>query len=337
MDSLTIKVIALVLLVVLTMCFGLVPLCLRRFLHNANTRNSPSATILSYLNCFAGGVFMGTAFTHLLPDTHEALEAVTGDFPLAEFIAGCGFFLVMILERAFIRCCQRDDDENVYVEVSDDSIPKYGTFGSATTNLLKDEVKITTHKNGIAAEVSFDSPKVNTASASSGNNQSSSIASSSRPAKCHSKTVHSIRALVLLLALSLHTVFEGLALGLQETTNGVLSLLLAISIHKCIIAFTLGLQLTQTQPRGRVILFMALFAFMSALGVGVGIGVTNIDMDEVSKSTTEGVLQGIATGTFIYVTFFEVLQKELGNDNELLKVIPAIAGFGIMSALTFLE
>ena len=322
------------------------PLCLRRFLPNANKRNSRSATILSYLNCFAGGVFMGTAFTHLLPDTHEELEAVTGDFPLPEFIAGCGFFLVMILERAFMRCCHKEDTEDVHdIEISDESDPKYGAVGVSTTTSLKDEDSddvIDVEKgalslsNGTAHKLSPDGLKTDKNSLMLGYHCSSKTPSL-KQAKCHSKTVHSIRALVLLLALSLHVVFEGLALGLQQSANSVLSLLLAISIHKCIIAFTLGLQLTQTQSRNRAIIFMALFAFMSALGVGIGIGVTNIDMDEISKSTTEGVLQGIATGTFIYVTFFEVLQKELGNDNDLLKVVPAIAGFGIMSALTFLE
>ena len=48
----------------------------------------------------------------------------------------------------------------------------------------------------------------------------------------------------------------------------------------------------------------------------------------------DGVLQAFATGTFIFVTFFEILQEEIDpRDTSISKVSSALAGFIVMSLL----
>jgi len=62
-------------------------------------------------------------------------------------------------------------------------------------------------------------------------------------------------------------------------------------------------------------------------------------MSEVGEPTTamrvvDGVLQAFATGTFIFVTFFEILQEEIDpRDTSIGKVSSALAGFIVMSLL----
>jgi len=62
-------------------------------------------------------------------------------------------------------------------------------------------------------------------------------------------------------------------------------------------------------------------------------------MSEVGEPTTEmaivdGILQAFATGTFIFVTFFEILQEEINpSDTSVSKVLSALAGFIVMSLL----
>ena len=62
-------------------------------------------------------------------------------------------------------------------------------------------------------------------------------------------------------------------------------------------------------------------------------------MSEVGEPTTamdivDGVLQALATGTFIFVTFFEILQEEIDpRDTSISKVSSALAGFIVMSLL----
>ncbi|KAK7065420.1 hypothetical protein SK128_018588 [Halocaridina rubra] len=57
----------------------------------------------------------------------------------------------------------------------------------------------------------------------------------------------SLRSILLLFALSLHSIFEGMAVGLQDTINDVVALFMVVIFHKGIIAFSLGLNMVQSK------------------------------------------------------------------------------------------
>ncbi|NXS50667.1 S39A1 protein, partial [Balaeniceps rex] len=83
-----------------------------------------------------------------------------------------------------------------------------------------------------------------------------------------------VRAGLLVLALALHAVLEGLALGLQEAEGAVLRVCLALLLHKCVVAFSLALKLLRGRLRPpAVAACLVLFAMMSPLGVGLGTAV----------------------------------------------------------------
>ncbi|KAM8920756.1 zinc transporter ZIP1 [Pelodytes ibericus] len=146
-----------------------------------------------------------------------------------------------------------------------------------------------------------------------------------------------VRAVVLVLSLSLHSVLEGLAVGLLQDSGKVLETCLALLIHKCIISFSLTLKLGQGRLRARALLCcILLFSFMSPLGIGLGVALTeNADpIHQLSRS----VLEGIATGTFLYITFLEILPHELNSaDQRILKVIVLICGFSVITGILFIK
>ena len=53
---------------------------------------------------------------------------------------------------------------------------------------------------------------------------------------------------ILMIALSVHSCFEGLAAGLQMNYQGLLNIILAICIHKGAAASSLGISLVKTFP-----------------------------------------------------------------------------------------
>lgn len=146
-----------------------------------------------------------------------------------------------------------------------------------------------------------------------------------------------VRAAVLVLSLSLHSVLEGLAVGLLQESGKVLETCLALLIHKCLISFSLTLKLAQGRLRPRLVLScLLLFAFMTPLGIGLGIVLTeNADpIHQLSRS----VLEGIATGTFLYITFLEILPHELSaGEQRIVKVIAILCGFSVITAILFLK
>ena len=147
-----------------------------------------------------------------------------------------------------------------------------------------------------------------------------------------------IRSFLFLLAMSIHTVFEGLAIGLQPNTTAVWSLFFAVIIHKCVIAFSLGIQFAENiQHTARAVLFIVFFAVMSPLGTAIGTAMTETTHGgSVSVDIASTILQGLSTGVFLYVTFFESLGREVGSDHSLIKVGLIVLGYSAIAIIQLL-
>lgn len=146
------------------------------------------------------------------------------------------------------------------------------------------------------------------------------------------------RSMILVLALSVHSIFEGMAVGLQSTAQSVIDIFTALILHKCVLAFSLGLNLIQSDlSLFGMLKSNLIFSIMSPLGIGIGMGITDGDSNH-STALAAGLLQGIACGTFIYVTFFEVLPHEMNSSQDrLLKVLCLIVGFSAVCGLLMLH
>ena len=65
--------------------------------------------VFSLLNCFAGGVFLGVTFLHLLPDITTDWEKILSQiwpssYPFDKFLVVIGFFVVLIIEQMAYTC-----------------------------------------------------------------------------------------------------------------------------------------------------------------------------------------------------------------------------------------
>lgn len=78
----------------------------------------------------------------------------------------------------------------------------------------------------------------------------------------------SMRGLLVIIALSLHEVLEGLAVGLQKSQSGVLQLFAAIASHKFVISFCVGLELS-TNGVGLLVhvVYILVFSLVTPLGM----------------------------------------------------------------------
>lgn len=100
------------------------------------------------------------------------------------------------------------------------------------------------------------------------------------------------------------------------------------------------------------------FALMSPLGAIIGMAVQSAASNSFSKDVTITVLQGLAVGTFLYVTFFEVcspfdlcsillygfmkmfqvLLHERDNEHpNLLKLLVMLIGFSLIGLLRLVD
>ncbi|NXC05325.1 S39A1 protein, partial [Orthonyx spaldingii] len=113
--------------------------------------------------------------------------------------------------------------------------------------------------------------------------------------------------------------------------------LLALLLHKGAVAFGLSLELLRSRLRPPAVAScLVLLALMSPLGVGVG---TVLAAGAGPRQRLcRAVLEGLAAGTFLFVTFLEILPQELGVPrNRIPKVILVLAGFALVSAILFVK
>lgn len=150
----------------------------------------------------------------------------------------------------------------------------------------------------------------------------------------------SFRGLFAILALSFHEVFEGLAVGLETNVQSVWYLFAAISTHKLVISFCMGVDLLSTGTKISVMM-MYIFCFAIVTPVGILIGILLLIRHEESPAggtLLTFVLQGLSSGTLLYVTFFEVLRRDRSNAKAgFLQLLAVITGFGLMLMLQILN
>ncbi|XP_042590415.1 zinc transporter ZIP3 [Cyprinus carpio] len=137
-----------------------------------------------------------------------------------------------------------------------------------------------------------------------------------------------LRLASLVLALSAHSVFEGLALGLQKEGAELGTLFIGVAIHETLAALALG---ASPRDAGKLAVTVSL---MIPLGIGIGMGIQTVQ--HLAESILSVVLQGLAASTFLFVTFFEILSRELEDKHDrLLKVLFLALGYSVLAGLIF--
>lgn len=146
-----------------------------------------------------------------------------------------------------------------------------------------------------------------------------------------------LRLVGLVFALCTHSIFEGLALGLQEEGGKVVSLFLGVAIHETLVAVALGVSMARSSlPLKDAVKMAVAVSLMIPLGISIGLGIESAQ--NAASSITSLLLQGIAAGTFLFITFFEILAKELEDKNDrLLKVLCLVLGYAALAGLVVLK
>ena len=343
MDATTSKILSICILLVETCLCGLLPLCLLNSLRRAG---ASITRILELANLFAGGVFLATLLLHLMPEAVETLEhaledsGIHIDYPLAEVLVASGFFLIAVTEQLAF-CFHHTVPEDCAPSLQHSS--NHGHFHTSNaSDSAHQHIDETTRLLPKECQRSRAEETNDVTENSCSHNAPVMIADTHDHIETSVVTVTSshrtltIRSLLFFLALSLHSLFEGMAIGLQETVEDVLETLLAVAIHKGVIAFSFTLSMTQQAIRPLVIVFYVVaLAVISPAGIAIGIGVSESNAG-VAASLANGVLQSVAAGTFLFVVFFEILPRELHCHQRLdgaLNLMFTTLGFGLMAGL----
>ncbi|XP_062134664.1 zinc transporter ZIP1 [Drosophila sulfurigaster albostrigata] len=118
-----------------------------------------------------------------------------------------------------------------------------------------------------------------------------------------------LRGLGIIVALSLHELFGGMSIGLEESVQNTWFMCGAIAAHKLVLAFCIGMEIMMAHTRWLIaVIYLVVFSIVTPIGVGIGIAVSETASAN-QPSIPAGILQGIACGTLLYVVYYEIVAK----------------------------
>jgi zinc transporter ZupT len=164
------------------------------------------------------------------------------------------------------------------------------------------------------------------------------------PVKNHLTIATTFRAVLFSMAMSIHAVFDGLAIGVQSSPARFNAILVAVLIHKAFDGVAVaGPVYAANLPWMSTAALIVFPALMTPLGIGIGIAVkqhTVESSDGHAHGTTgdgsaaEAILLALTGGTFLYISLMEMVPEALCNNKHVGKKIGAfVVGMMIMAAL----
>jgi len=274
-----------------------------------------SPRILALGNTFGGGVLLAAGLVHLSNDCIEDFESADEDswpkrydFPWGAFFVSVGFVITLLVEEIVLYILERTEKKHslmkpLYIgqdiEAGNHSDPHNGQdrvgMERTLTRQMLDRATQKKHNHYGTASLTERGMAV---------------------------------AFVFLLAISCHSFIAGLGLGALTGSN-LWSGMIAIIAHKGMATFTLATCFLKAGcTKVRLAFYILPFSLVTPLGILCGILISD------KSGATQGIVVGLAAGSFLYIGILEVISKEMGNQiDKIYKLTILLLGWGLMSVL----
>lgn len=294
-----IKFLYVFIIMAITTIFGLLPLCFNKC--------RKGNRFLNYANAFSGGIFLGIGFFHLFPEANENFEnyyktpsgasSFMFGWPMSYLIAFLSYSLILYIEKVAF-----NSHDILHHHQSQDDKEK--TLNEPLIeNQQEDESEDSGKDEGI------------------------------RKNKYIFNSSSSITPYILLIALSIHSIFEGIALGVMNTFRDCTILFTAIIMHKWAASFALGISFYKSGiDTDFFIKMILLFSLFGPVGIIIGMFFSE------AGSLMKGIMLSLSGGTFIYVAASEVLVEEFSiSKSKNIKFFCYLFGGLLTFILTLVE
>lgn len=376
MDLTTTKILVAILFGIVRFFFGMLPLKIYALVQKwenkedqvafeGSKRHDQVKCGLAMLQSFGGGVLFATCLLHMMPEVHQSVEELkkytksTTDYPFSQLIVCLGFLAIYFVEEISNWLISKVPEERVECQKSSRSITpntrKVSPLGmekqapftveAAMEKLHDADDDCTPHRDEVDThsdayyEVAAENEKNLQLSKEINEPTTTTVDAIIIEEEAITKQ-HVFRGILVILALSLHALLEGLAIGLQNSTANIWYLTVAVSIHSATILFYIGLELLLANTRlCLIVLHILILSLTSPMGIVIGLLITvNYDMNTKAKSTAVVFLEGLSAGTVLYITFFEVLNREKERRvYRLRRAFCIVGGFMLMAILQCID
>ena len=283
-------------------------------------------------NCFAAGIFLLIGIVHLLSEANDSFTTALGySNKVAYVVAMGGYFFILCVEYIVFggHASHHHHEAAKESPIPCDADPTFGcNENKPNENHEEAEMKMNSEENS-----DVERKRMQPLMPSNNSNQEPECNNINCPPtiteKYHPTVADYIPAIILTSALYIHSIFEGIAMGLLTTTNETLILGIAILLHHAPAALAHSLKMEGLNKYMRLI-FLFIFCSSSSTGVAIGISLSTMNSDLI-----QAIFLSISAGTFIYIGGSEIIPDEFSSKKwRFSKFAAVILGFlplGILS------
>lgn len=159
------------------------------------------------------------------------------------------------------------------------------------------------------------------------------VGSTAVPVDVEDKSDAGLRARLLVILLSVHSLIAGMAIGSETTVAATVAILIAIIAHKGPEGYALGLSLYEAgRERSDLIRTVLLYSIMTPIGIVIGMLLAEILTGE-AQILAEAIFDGLAGGTFLYIATLGILKEEFAKPEYRWPKYAATAAAVLLIAL----
>lgn len=142
------------------------------------------------------------------------------------------------------------------------------------------------------------------------------------------------RAYVFILAISLHSILDGLSIGAAKEVKSFTTAVIAVVSHKAFDGLALGIPVFLSNMSWKLALSALVFcAAMTPIGIGIGWAATD-GVNGKDSVLAQGLILGLAGGSYLYVALTELLPTALSSGKrQPVKLLAFTAGWLAMAIL----
>lgn len=366
MDLITTKILVAILFGSLRFIFGILPLKIYAILQRWEKQETKAAFInekrhhqvqcaLAMCQSFGGGVLFATCLLHMMPEVHDSVEELkkytqleTG-YPFSQLIVCLGFLLIYFVEEASHWLISKVPEDPLVCSRKS-STTHSNKISPKNEESVQNDTNIFTIVSAIQEKEISDKASINSMADIENQENLKNLEENEKVSeiieeqevvneiieeKVKTKQ-HVFRGIVVILALCLHAVLEGLAIGLQNSMSNIWYLFTAVSIHSATIMFYVGFELLLARTKNfTIFIHIIVLSVASPLGIMLGLLITiKYSMNTKAKSAAVVILEGLSAGTVLYITFFEVLNREKERRIfRMRRAVCIVSGFVLMALL----
>lgn len=148
------------------------------------------------------------------------------------------------------------------------------------------------------------------AGADEGDDERVELGGTAVPVDVEDRREAGLRARLLVILLSLHSLIAGMAIGSETSVAATVAILIAIIAHKGPEGYALGLSLYEAgRERSDLIRTVLLYSVMTPIGIVIGTVLSEVLTGE-AQILAEAIFDALAGGTFLYIATFGILKEE---------------------------